>query len=171
MCLQIKFNHLDEKSTLPLHERRIVSTSFCDFYIKKRRAAWGMRSRRQQERREAAGAQQGRQGWCEKKCHDMGLGGCIKRCEMGCKELPRCLGKSGTQQGRQEQREARGARVSRNSGEKRETARMARNSGARHGDSRTNAQHGAQKQARSMGAARAARSWRKAKSGARDNFS
>ena len=44
MCLQTKFNLLDEKSTLPLHERPIVSTSFCDFYIKKRRAAGDSKS-------------------------------------------------------------------------------------------------------------------------------
>jgi len=46
LCLQINLNLIDEKSTLPLHERRIVSTSFCDFYIKKRRAAWGQQDQR-----------------------------------------------------------------------------------------------------------------------------
>lgn len=58
---------------------------------KKRRAAGG--SKNDEKQRRAAGTAR----MVRKEMPRCGARGCIKRCEMGYKELPRCLDKSGAQ--------------------------------------------------------------------------
>ena len=60
---------------------------------KKRRAAGG--SKNNEKQRRAAGTAR----MVRKEMPRCGARGCIKRCEMGYKELPRCLDKSGARHG------------------------------------------------------------------------
>ena len=91
---------------------------------KKRRAAGG--SKNNEKQRRAAGTAR----MVRKEMPRCGARGCIKRCEMGYKELPRCLDKSGAQhractagggksnakQGAQERRAAWGKKAARGMG-------------------------------------------------------
>ena len=102
------------------------------------------RSVRQQEWREAAGAQReaaratrssgraargGKSG--AKRNATMWGWGCIKRREMGCKELPRCLDKMRREAGDSKSNpKDEAARAARSSGAQRETAKAARSSSA-----------------------------------------